>query len=416
MRLSMQTRREIVWKESKGYNKLSKKEKMARLDSVVAVTGYNRDYASRLLSIQDKSTYVKSGSGRPYRLIADARKAKKRPRRKKKYDEEVLEILKKIWFIMDFPCGKRLAPCMNWLVPKLEAFGEIEIGSDEVREKLLSISASSIDRLLKGEKRKLSLKKRKSTKPGSLLKSQISIRTFADWDDAKVGFMEMDLVSHEGGNPSGEFAYTLTLTDVCSGWTENRAVKNRAQKWTFEAIGIIRQKLPVSLKGLDSDNDSTFINAHLFRYCEENEITFTRSRVGNKNDGCYVEEKNWSVVRKTVGYARHDTEEEVKILNEIYEVLRLYVNLFQPTAKLMRKERHGAKVKKTYDAPKTPCQRLLSSPDVSEDVKVQLQQSFDELNPAALKREINRLLRKLERAYLKKKADIEQCEKEPVFA
>ena len=157
MRLSMQTRREIVWKESKGYNKLSKKEKMARLDSVVAVTGYNRDYASRLLSIQDKSTYVKSGSGRPYRLIADARKAKKRPRRKKKYDEEVLEILKKIWFIMDFPCGKRLAPCMNWLVPKLEAFGEIEIGSDEVREKLLSISASSIDRLLKGEKRKSSL-------------------------------------------------------------------------------------------------------------------------------------------------------------------------------------------------------------------------------------------------------------------
>jgi hypothetical protein len=217
----MQARREIIWKESKGYNKLSKKEKMTRLDSIVAVTGYNRDYASRLLSIQDKSTYVKDGSsGRSYRLVADARKAKKRPRRKKKYDEEVLEILKKIWVIMDFPCGKRLAPCMSWLVPKLEAFGEIEIGSYEVRKKLLSISAASIDRLLKGEKRKLSLKKRKSTKPGSLLKDQISVRTFADWDDAKVGFMEMDLVSHEGGNPSGEYAFTLTLTDVCSGWTQ----------------------------------------------------------------------------------------------------------------------------------------------------------------------------------------------------
>jgi hypothetical protein len=217
----MQARREIIWKESKGYNKLSKKEKMARLDSVVAVTGYNRDLFLRLLSIQDKSTYAKSGSsGRSYRLVADARKAKKRPRRKKKYDEEVLEILKKIWVIMDFPCGKRLAPCMSWLVPKLEAFGEIEIGSYEVRKKLLSISAASIDRLLKGEKRKLSLKKRKSTKPGSLLKDQISVRTFADWDDAKVGFMEMDLVSHEGGNPSGEYAFTLTLTDVCSGWTQ----------------------------------------------------------------------------------------------------------------------------------------------------------------------------------------------------
>ncbi len=411
----MQARREIIWEAAEGYNKLSKKEKMVRLDSVVAVTGYNRDYASRLLSLQGKSIYLKSGSGRSYRLVADVRKVKKRPRRKKKYDEEVLKILKKIWVIMDFPCGKRLAPCMSWLVPKLEAFGEIEIGLCEVREKLLSISASTIDRLLKGEKRRVELKKRKSTKPGSLLKNQISIRTFADWDDAKVGFMEMDLVAHEGGNPSGEYAFTLTLTDVCSGWTENRAVKNRAQKWTFEAIGIIRQKLPFSLKGLDSDNDNVFINEHLFHYCEKNEITFTRSRVENKNDGCYVEQKNWSVVRRTVGYARHDTEEEVEILNEIYEVLRLYVNLFQPMAKLMRKERHGAKVKKTYDTPKTPFMRLLASPEVSEDVKVQLQQSFDELNPAALKREINRLLRKLERAYLKKKAGVEQCEKELVL-
>ncbi len=154
--------------------------------------------------------------------MADVRKTKKRPK-KKKYDEEVLKVLKKIWIIMDCPCGKRLAPCMNWPVPKLEAFDEIKVSSCEVREKLPSISASSIDRLLKEEKRKSSLKKRKSTKPGSLLKNQISVRTFADHETSKVGFMEMDLVSHEGGNPKGEFAYTLTLTDLCSGWTQKHS-------------------------------------------------------------------------------------------------------------------------------------------------------------------------------------------------
>ena len=170
----MQTKREIIHEASIGYNKLSKKEKGRKLDSIVAVTGYNRDYASRLLSLQGKSVYVKGGSGISYKLVADVRKTKKRPKRKKEYDEKVLKVLKKIWIIMDCPCGKRLAPCMNWLVPKLEAFGEIEVSSCEVREKLLSISASSIDRLLKEGKRKSSLKKRKSTKPGSLLKNQIN--------------------------------------------------------------------------------------------------------------------------------------------------------------------------------------------------------------------------------------------------
>ncbi len=409
----MKTRREIVYEASKGYKKLSKKEKTERLDNLVAITGYNRDYASRLLSQHDRCVYVKDISGKSYRLVGDVRKKEKRSR-KRKYDTEVFKALKQIWAIMDYPCGKRLAPCMSWLVPKLEAFGEIKI-EQEVREKLLTISASTIDRLLKGEKKKMALKSRKSTKPGTLLKNQIEVRTFADWNRAKVGFMEMDLVSHEGGNPRGDFAFSLTLTDVCSGWTENRAVKNRAQKWTFEAIDIIKKRLPFSIKGLDSDNDSTFINHHMLHYCEENHITFTRSRAGNKNDGCYVEQKNWSIVRRTVGYARYDTDEEVDILNQIYDVLRLYVNMFQPVAKLISKERQGAKVKKIYDTPKTPCHRLLESPDVPEEVKAQLQKTFDELNPAALKREIDRLLKELTKAYLKKKTEVEQIDRELIF-
>ncbi len=208
----MQTRRGIIYEASKGYNKLSKKEKGRRLDSIVAITGYNRDYASRLLSSQGKSVYVKKEALEiSYRLVADVGEVKKRPRRKKKYDKEVLKVFKQIWVIMGYPCGKRLSSCMSWLVPKLEAFDEIEISFDDTRQKLLTISPSSIDRLLKGEKRKFSLKKRKSTKPGSLLKNQISVRTFADWDNAKVGFMEMDLVSHEGGTPNGEFAFTLAV-------------------------------------------------------------------------------------------------------------------------------------------------------------------------------------------------------------
>ena len=413
MRYLLQTRREIVYEASKGYKKLSKKEKTERLDNLIAITGYNRDYASRLLSQSGRCVYVKDVSGRSYRLVGDVRK-KKKCFRKRKYDTEVFKVLKQIWAIMDYPCGKRLFPCMSWLVPKLEAWGEIEI-EEEVREKLLTISASTIDRLLKGEKKKMALKSRKSTKPGTLLKNQIEVRTFADWNKAKVGFMEMDLVSHEGGNPRGDFAFSLTLTDVCSGWTENRAVKNRAQKWTSEALDIIKERLPFPIKGLDSDNDSTFINYHMLRYCEENHITFTRSRAGNKNDGCYVEQKNWSIVRRTVGYARYDTDEEVDILNQIYDVLRLYVNMFQPVAKLISKERQGAKVKKIYDTPKTPCQRLLESPDIPEEVKAQLQKTFDELNPAALKREIDRLLRKLTKAYLQKKEEENQIDRELIF-
>ena len=409
----MKTRREIVYEASKGYKKLSKKEKTERLDNLIAITGYNRDYASRLLSQSGRCVYVKDISGKSYRLIGDARK-KKKCSRKRKYDTEVFKVLKHIWAIMDYPCGKRLSSCMSWLVPKLEVCGEIEL-EEEVREKLLTISASTIDRLLKGEKKKIALKSRKSTKPGTLLKNQIEVRTFADWNKAKVGFMEMDLVSHEGGNPRGDFAFSLTLTDVCSGWTENRAVKNRAQKWTFEAIDNIKKRLPFSIKGLDSDNDSTFINYHMLHYCEENHITFTRSRAGNKNDGCYVEQKNWSIVRRTVGYARYDTDEEVDILNQIYDVLRLYVNMFQPVAKLISKERQGAKVKKIYDTPRTPCQRLLESPDIPEEVKVQLQKTFDELNPAALKREIDRLLRKLTKAYLQKKEEENQIDRELIF-
>jgi len=168
-------------------------------------------------------------------------------------------------------------------------------------------------------------------------------------DDARPGFLEIDLVAHDGGNARGDYCQSLDATDVASGWSEQRAVRNKAQKWTFEALEKIRERLPFPLLGIDSDNGGEFINAHLARYCEEEEITFTRGRPYRKNDSCYVEQKNYSVVRRNVGYFRYDTEEELMLLNELYNILRLYNNFFLPQMKLIEKTREGSKVKKRYD-------------------------------------------------------------------
>ena len=259
------------------------------------------------------------------------------------------------------------------------------------------------------------LKARSVTKPGTLLKQKIPVRTFADWDDARPGFMEMDMVAHEGGNPGGEYALTLNLTDVSSGWTELRAVKNKAQKWVFEALGLIRSRLPFPLLGLDSDNDSAFINHHLYDYCQDEDITFTRSRPPRKNDNCFVKQKNWAVARRAVGYARYDTEEEVCIMNDLYDVLRLYVNFFQPSTKLVSKERIGPKVIKHYDKPKTPYQRLFESSCADEAIKEALRQACETLNPADLKRRIDRLKRKLEQCHKKKNEARKAADREPSF-
>ena len=236
--------------------------------------------------------------------------------------------------------------------------------------------------------KKLTLNGRSLTKPGTLLKHQIPIRTFTQWDDLRPGFTEIDLVDHGGGSTEGEYLFTLNITDVATGWTEMRAVKNRAQKWVFEALNIIRDKLPFPLLGIDSDNDSAFINNHLVRFCEAHRVTFTRSRAGKKNDNCYVEQKNWSVVRRLVGYSRFETEEELRVLNQIYDVARLYQNFFQPSLKLASKERVGAKVTKRYDKAQTPYQRVLQSDQVDAEVKDRLRETFNQLNPVELRRRI----------------------------
>jgi hypothetical protein len=187
----------------------------------------------------------------------------------------------------------------------------------------------------------------------------------------------------------------LNATDVASGWVETEALRHRAQVWTFQALERIKQRLPFPLLGIDSDNDGAFINAHLIRYYEENKLTFTRSRPYKKNDNCYVEQKNYSVVRRLVGYLRYDTEEEKKLLEQIYSLSRLYYNFFLPNMKLIRKERRGSRVTKKHDLPKTPYQRLLESPEISLEQKNRLRQTYQELNVVKLKREIDRLKERL---------------------
>jgi hypothetical protein len=372
--LTMKQRIAVTRELHKRYTKATKKEKQTILNEFTHLTGYNRSYAARTLRREPR----------------DGRLRKARRVRSRIYTDEVLVVLRKVWYVADMICGKRLKPFLPELAGRLEYFNELTL-SPECKERLFSMSPATIDRLLAKERKKLSLKGRTTTKPGTLLKHQIPIRTFADWDDARPGFLEIDLVAHDGGSSSGDFIHTLDATDVSTGWTETRAVRNKAQVWVFSALKDIIRRLPFPVLGIDSDNGSEFINNQLKRFCEAEKITFTRSRANKKNDNCFVEQKNWSVVRRAVGYLRYDTGEELALLNELYGYLRLYTNFFSPSMKLIEKNRDGAKITKRYDTAKTPYLRSRERDDVSDEAKESLCACYVRLNPAELKRRITQL-------------------------
>jgi len=297
--------------------------------------------------------------------------------------------------ICDGICGKWLAPYLEEIVSVLERWGELTLDK-QTKRKLIGISPATIDRMLSPARRRYQLRARSQTKPGTLLKHQIPIRTFSDWDKLRPGFIEVDLVSHEGGNACGDYTYTLDATDVCTGWTETEAVRNRAEKWVFAGLQKAKGRFPFDIIGIDSDNGSEFINNHLARYCTQNKITFTRSRPYRKNDNCFVEQKNYSIVRRAVGYRRYDTPDELQALNELYAVLRLYTNYFQPSMKLIEKTRIGSKVRKKYDRAKTPYRRVLESDTVPDEAIENIKQIYASLNPVKLNREIDRLQDRLD--------------------
>lgn len=357
------------------YLRASKERKGKILEEFTQVTGLHRKAAIRLLN-KTKQAGNNRNRGRP-----------------KEYGLEVAMVLKTIWEASDRLCSKRLHPFIPEMVKVLRNNGErITLNMEN---QICQMSASTIDRLLRPCRKIGGRKGVTTTKPGSILKNCIPIRTYTDWQADKPGFMEIDLVAHCGDNTEGFYLNTLCAVDVATGWTECRPVWGKWQEKVRQSVNDIKRHLPFSLLGIDSDNGSEFINKCFFDYCRDEKITFTRSRAWKKNDSCYVEQKNGNLVRRLVGYDRYATKAAFECLGRIYALVRMYVNFFQPTMKLVNKTRHGAKVHKVYDIARTPYQRLIGSGVITTEKQMELASIYQGLSPVYLLKQINDNIEKL---------------------
>jgi len=302
--------------------------------------------------------------------------------------------LRAIWEASDRLCSKRLQPFLPEMIRVLRQHGEQQLDASKEAQ-LCRISPSTIDRLLRPCRKLGGRRGLTTTRPGSLLKSSIPIRTFADWQENKPGFMEIDLVAHCGETTEGFYLNTLCAVDVASGWTECLPVWGKGQERVKTAVHRMRQRLPFPLLGVDSDNGSEFINQCFNAYCRQNNITFTRSRAYKKNDSCHVEQKNGNIVRRLVGYDRYTSKAAYQCLGRVYDCVRLHMNFFQPTMKLMSKTRHGAKANKVYDTARTPYQRLLEAGMFTEAKQQELAATYNGLNPVQLLKQLNSNLEQL---------------------
>ena len=373
-KMSIRSRIEYLKKIKPRYLKGDKFEKSQMLDEFCQNTGYQRKYAIRRLAAAC--------------AISEPQVINRR--RSCHYTHEDILWLARVWEVMDYPCGQRLAPALAEMIMVLTRHHELAIPETTV-QRLNGISSDTIDKRLKPYRNKLRRKINSTTRPGSLIKKQIPIRTVS-WDEQRIGCCELDLVAHCGASAAGDFISSLNLTDMLTGWTETTAVLGKAQSRIIAGLDKIKQRLPFTLTAIDPDNGSEFINWQLFNYCMTNEVEFTRGRPYQKNDNAHIEQKNWTHVRKLFGYCRLETEAELILMNGLYgNEWRLYKNFFIPNVKLiakMRSGRHGEKIRKKYDVAKTPYQRVLECEQVSQEVKAGLKKLYDSLNPAALRRTI----------------------------
>jgi hypothetical protein len=368
-RVSMATRDEVVAAVMDRYARSSRLERGRILDEFVALTGHHRKHAMRLLRA--------GGGGR----------AERRVRRDRVYDADMREAVIVLWEASDRVCGKRLGPLLPMLVEAMERHGHLQLAA-EVRLGVLSMSAATIDRVLKEPRGAAGTKRRRRAPPSAAIRRSVPVRTFADWGDPAPGYFEADLVSHSGPMTRGSYVQTLVLTDIASGWTECAPMLVREQVLLTEVLDEIRKVLPMTPLGFDTDNDSVFMNETVRDYCAGAGLEFTRCRPYRKNDQAHVEQKNGAVVRRIVGYRRYEGLDAAAALAELYRSVRLFVNFFQPSFKLAEKSRDGAVVRKRYHAPLTPCQRLLEDGRVLEEVKAGLRAMACRLDPVPLLRDI----------------------------
>ena len=366
-KISKDTKKEILDALRERYSSVPKRDKTKIIDEFVAVSGHHRKHAIRLLNGKCKESMEKKGHS------------------KRIYNEAVLESLIVLWEASDRICGKRLKFLLPDLIESMEHHEHINL-DPEVRVRLLKISASTIDRFLKPVRKKAKPRKRKYSKPK--VRAQIPVRTFSDWDSPPPGYLEIDFVVHCGGSMAGSYIHTLTITDIYSGWVECIPLIVREQSLVIEALDTIRKQLPFPILGIDSDNDSAFINDMLLRYSNNQNIEFTRSRAYRKNDQAWIEQKNGAVVRKFVGHNRYSGVIAGQALAHLYQAVRLYVNYFQPSFKLKEKARNGSKVNRNYYAPKTPCNRLLDFPELDSKTKENLQLYRRQVDPILLLNQI----------------------------
>src|SRR4051812_37892858 len=377
----MQARKQYLAEVRNEYERAGEADRSGLLDEAQKRTGYNRKYLIRMLNREPRPELVK----------------RRRRKRKGEYGAAVTTALGGILDIFGQPCGERLATVLRGQGEGLRGLGELRC-SDAVAEQLKTISASTIDRLLRREKRVRMLRRNRNPNVQRLIYQKVPVKVASEWDTSEIGNLQVDFVAHCGRSTGGDYIYTISTVDIATNWWEGQAIPVRSQHATKEGLNRMRPRFPFRIRELHPDNDSALVNNLLLDWCREQRIQLSRSRPYQKNDNAWIEQKNWTHVRKIVGYRRFDNTSELRILNEIYAVLRLYKNFFLPTIKLASKTRVDGRIKRTYDKARTPYQRVMDSRQIDRKTKQQLQATYEALNPAALQRRLSELREQLETA------------------